>query len=84
MEQSLLTDPKDFLTRVRCTFLVLFGENDQSVPAQKNAELFKQYLTQAGNRDFEIMVFPGVGHSLGGFMPAYWETLSDWLGRQAR
>jgi len=38
----------------------------------------EQRLTQAGNRAFEIVVFPGVGHSLGGFLPAYWETLSDW------
>ena len=44
----------------------------------------EQRLTQAGNRDFAIAVFPGVGHSLGGFLPAYWETLSDWLKQRAK
>jgi len=78
-EQSLLTDPKDFLTRVRCPVLALFGEADENVPAKRSAELYAQYLTQAGNRDFEIVVFPGVGHSLGNLMPAYWARLSDWL-----
>jgi pimeloyl-ACP methyl ester carboxylesterase len=78
-EQTLLTDPKDFLTRVRCPVLALFGEADENVPAKRSAELYEQYLTQAGNRDFEIVVFPGVGHSLGNLMPAYWARLSDWL-----
>jgi pimeloyl-ACP methyl ester carboxylesterase len=78
-EQSLLTDPKDFLTRVHCPVLAFFGEADQNLPAKKSAELYEQYMTQAGNRDFEIVVFPGVDHSLGGLMPAYWGRLSDWL-----
>jgi len=81
-EQSLLTDPKDSMTRVYCPVLAFFGENDQNLPAQKSAKLYEQYLTQAGNRDLEIAVFPGVGHSLGGFLPAYWATLSDWLKRR--
>jgi uncharacterized protein len=79
VEQSLLTDPKDFLTRVDCPVLAFFGEDDQNLPAKKSAALFEQYLTQAGNQDFEIVVFPGVGHSLGNFSPSYWETLAEWL-----
>jgi dipeptidyl aminopeptidase/acylaminoacyl peptidase len=69
---------------VRCPVLAFFGEEDQNLPAKKSAALFEQYLTEAGNRDFKIVVFPGVGHSLGGFLPAYWETLSDWLNQRAR
>jgi uncharacterized protein len=84
VEQSLLTDPKDFLTRVRCPVLAFFGEDDQNLPAKKSAALFEQYLTQAGNRDFEIVVFPGMGHSLGSFSPIYWEALADWLKQRAR
>ena len=82
-ENSLLTDPKDFLTRVRCPVLAVFGENDQNLPARKSAELYEQYLAQAGNRDVETVVFPGVSHSLGGFSLAYWGTLSDWLKQRA-
>jgi hypothetical protein len=81
-DQSLLTDPKDYLTRVRCPVLAFFGEDDQNLPAKKSAALFEQYLTQAGNRDFEIVMFPGVGHSLGNFSPDYWEALSGWLKRR--
>ena len=81
-EQSLLTDPKDLLTRVHCPVLALFGENDQNVPAQKSARLYEQYLTQAGNQDLTLTVFPGVGHELGGVLPAYWATLGDWLKQQ--
>ena len=76
---GLLTDPKDYWTRVRCPVLAVFGEQDILVPAQKSADLYAQYLAQAGNRDVSITVFPGVGHSLGGFMPEYWDTLSRWL-----
>ena len=79
MGRSLLTDPKDFLTRVRCPVLAVFGENDQNLPARKSAELFEQYLTQAGNPDFEIVVLPGTGHSFGNFSAVYWGTLSNWL-----
>jgi len=76
---GLTGDPKDYWTRVRCPVLAVFGEKDILVPAQKSADLYAQYLAQAGNRDVSITVFPGVGHSLGGFMPEYWDTLSRWL-----
>ena len=76
---GLMGDPKDYWTRVRCPVLAVFGEQDILVPAQKSADLYAQYLAQAGNRDVSITVFPGVGHSLGGFMPEYWDTLSGWL-----
>lgn len=81
--QGLLTDPKDYLTRVRCPVLALFGEDDDVVPARKSADLFAKYLAQAGNQDVKIVVFPGVGHSLGYFNAAYWATMSEWLRRLA-
>jgi len=64
-------------------FVLAGCQSAQPGPAKKSAELYAQYLTQAGNRDFEIVVFPGVGHSLGNLMPAYWARLSDWLKRRA-
>ncbi len=76
---GLMGDPKDYWTRVRCPVLAVFGEQDILVPAQKSADLYAKYLAQAGNRDVSITVFPGVGHSLGSFMPEYWSTLSGWL-----
>jgi pimeloyl-ACP methyl ester carboxylesterase len=77
--QSLLNDPKEYMTRVHCPVLALFGEDDVLQPTDKSAALYEQYLTEAGNRDHRIVVLPGVGHSIGLATPGYWEALSDWL-----
>ena len=80
-EQSLVIDPRDFLTRVRQPVLAFFGENDTLVPAGQSAALYRRYLHQAGNRDVAIVVVPHADHSLNGFRPAYWNTLTNWLTR---
>jgi hypothetical protein len=77
--QSLLNDPKDYLTRVRCPVLAVFGETDLLQPTEKSAALYEQYLKEAGNEDVEIVVIPGVGHSIYPSTPGYWEVLSNWL-----
>jgi pimeloyl-ACP methyl ester carboxylesterase len=77
--QSLLEDPKQSLPGVQCPVLAIFGEDDLLQPTEKSAALYEQYLTAAENEQFQIVVIPGVGHSLGGFVPAYWEALTDWL-----
>ena len=80
-EQSLLNDPEDYLTRVRCPLLAFFGEDDLLQPTERSAALYDQYLTAAGNKDYKIVVIPGVGHSIGLWTPGYWPALSDWLDR---
>ena len=77
---NFLTDPKNFLTKVTSPVLAFFGEDDQLVPAQKSAELFEQYLSQAGNKNFKIVVFPNADHGLKGAKYEYWKILSEWLG----
>jgi len=77
--QTLLEDPKEYLTRVRSPVLAVFGEDDLLQPTEKSAALYGQYLTEAGNENFKIVVIPGVGHSISLSTPAYWEALSDWL-----
>jgi pimeloyl-ACP methyl ester carboxylesterase len=77
---GLLTDPKDFLPKVTSPVLAFFGEDDQLVPAQKSADLYEQYLTQAGNQNFKIVVFPDADHGLNGAEVAYWKILFEWLG----
>jgi dipeptidyl aminopeptidase/acylaminoacyl peptidase len=79
-DKSLLIDPKDFLPRVTSPVLAFFGEADQLVPAQKSAELYKMYLSQAENKNFKIVVFPNADHGLNGAIVDYWKTLFDWLG----
>jgi pimeloyl-ACP methyl ester carboxylesterase len=77
--QSLLNDPKDYLNRVRCPVLAVFGETDLLQPSEKSAVLYEQYLTEAENQDFKIVVIPGVGHQIYLSTPGYREALSDWL-----
>jgi pimeloyl-ACP methyl ester carboxylesterase len=79
--QSLLNDPKDYLTMVQCPVLAVFGEDDLLQPSPRSAALYEQYLKEAGNEDVEILVIPGVGHSIYPSTPGYWEALSHWLGR---
>jgi pimeloyl-ACP methyl ester carboxylesterase len=77
--QSLLSDPEDYLTRVRCPVVAIFGEQDLLQPSERSAALYEQYLTEAGNEHFRIAVIPGVGHEIYLSTPGYWEVLSDWL-----
>jgi pimeloyl-ACP methyl ester carboxylesterase len=77
--QSLLEDPQEYWTRVRCPVLAFFGADDLLQPTEKSAALYEQYLTQAGNEDFEIVVLPGVGHSISLPTPGYAEALAGWL-----
>lgn len=77
--QNLLTDPRDFLTKVQVPLLAFFGEDDLNVDSQTSPGLFEKYLTQAGNDDFTIVVIPDVGHGIGLRTPGYWDTLAEWL-----
>lgn len=79
--QNLLADPREYWTRVQCPVLAVFGEDDLLQPTAKSAALYEHYLTQAGNEHFEIVLLPGVGHSIGLSTPGYWEGLSQWLDR---
>jgi len=79
---SLLTDPRDSLTKVRCPVLAFFGEEDIIQPTETSADLFEEYLTTAGNDDFSIIVMPGVGHDINWTTPGYTEAVSEWLAEQ--
>lgn len=41
--------------------------------------MYEQYLTEARDENFKIVVIPGVGHSIGLTTPGYWEVLFAWL-----
>ncbi len=79
---NLLTDPKDFLTRVRVPVVAFFGEDDLNIDSQTSPALFEKYLAEAGNEDYTIVVIPDVGHDVGLGTPGYWETLSNWLSER--
>lgn len=81
-DQNLTTDPNEFLTNVQIPLLAFFGEDDLNVDSETSPALYEQYLIEAGNEDFTIVVIPGVGHDIGPSTPGYWNTLSDWLTRR--
>ena len=81
---SLLNDPAQYMTAVHCPVLAFFGEDDLLQPTAKSAALYEQYLTEAGNSDFEIVVLPGVGHGIQTWTPGYWRVLEPWLLRLAQ
>ena len=57
-------DPAPDLKKITVPFLALFGGSDYVVPPEENVKKLERYLTEAGNRDFKIVVFPGADHGL--------------------
>lgn len=57
-------DPAADLRRIRTPFLALYGEDDYVVPPEENVPKLERYLTEAGNKDFRIVVIPKAGHGL--------------------
>lgn len=79
--QTLLNDPKDYLTKVQSPVLAIFGENDLLQPSEKSADLFEQYLAEAGNQNYRIVIIPGAGHYISLATSGYWDALAEWLGQ---
>ena len=77
-------DPADFLIKIKCPVLAIFGENDTSIPVTKSISRYRQYLYEAGNEDITIKVFPKASHTIRvgeGFAPGYFECIQAWLSR---
>jgi pimeloyl-ACP methyl ester carboxylesterase len=55
-------DPAPVLSKITIPVLALNGEKDIQVLAKPNLEGFKKYLTQAGNKHFKTIIFPGLNH----------------------
>ena len=52
-------DPGPDLKKITVPFLALYGGSDYVVPPEENAKELERYLTEAGNRHFKIVTFPG-------------------------
>ncbi len=57
-------DPRADLKRVRVPFLAFYGGSDRVVPPEENVPELRRLLTEAGNRNFRIVVIPEAGHGL--------------------
>jgi carboxymethylenebutenolidase len=75
----------DVAKDVKGPFLGLFGEKDQG-PKPEDAVKFGEMVKAAGNKDVEIIVYPGVGHGFhADYRPSYdaaaaadgWERCTD-------
>ncbi len=73
--------------KVRCPVLAIYGEDDRQVPPNLNATRLREYLSEAKNGDFEVIVMPGADHVLaqtgsglkGDFIPGYLEKMTAWI-----
>ncbi len=89
-------DPAPALKKIKAPFLAFYGTRDYIVPAEENVRRLEGHLTQAGNRDFKIVVIRGGDHGLGfaqgnegdkrwawgRVSPEYVETMVEWLLRR--
>ena len=57
-------DPILALQKVKQPVLAVFGELDSSTPVAATTAVYRTALSQAGNRDYSIKVFPGADHAL--------------------
>lgn len=78
-QQSLLLDPRDHLTKVRCPVLAFFGEVDIVQPSEQSAARYSEYLEEAGNANATIVTLPNVGHNIVLATPGYWDRMVEWL-----
>ncbi len=71
-------DPRPYLEQLQAPGLWIYGEEDRIVPAGPSAEILED-LVATGGRPFNIVIFPGVGHSI---RANYWPELFDWYDRE--
>ena len=77
-------DPVPVLRKVHCPVLSIFGELDPLVPAKKSADIWKTALTEGGNHDVVIKIFPHADHSINDTrtwmpLPDFFTLQRDWL-----
>jgi len=84
MQAVMEANPADFLTKVHCPVLAIFGENDTSIPVDKSVFIYKKCLGEAGNEALTIKVFPNASHTIrvdGKFASGYFDLMLDWLDK---
>lgn len=77
-QQTFLTlDPATYLRQVHIPVLVLNGDKDFQVPFELNIPAIEQALADAGNTEYDVIVYDGLNHlfqpSVTGFMDEYYQ-----------
>lgn len=60
--QFLALDPAEYLQKVKCPVLVVNGEKDTQVLAEKNLGAIKSALDKGRNYRYETKTYPGLNH----------------------
>jgi hypothetical protein len=87
-DHILSFSPLPALKAVTCPVLGVYGEMDQLTDASDASSTMREVLTESGNRDFMVKVFPNARHSLGEMpsgdrmAPGVFETLRSWLQKR--
>ena len=82
MQAVMEVDPANFLTKVHCPVLAIFGESDTSIPVEKSVALYQKYLGEAGNASVTFKVFANASHTIRigeQFADGYFDLMVDWL-----
>jgi carboxymethylenebutenolidase len=67
----------DVAKDIKVPFLGLFGENDKNPPPEE-AKKLGEMLKQHGNKNVEIVVYPGAGHAFhADYRPSYVKAAAD-------
>jgi pimeloyl-ACP methyl ester carboxylesterase len=80
-------DPLPTLRTVHCPVLAIYGQLDPLVPAQRSADIWKTALTEAGNPDVLVKIFPHANHAIldpqtDALLPGYMDLQRDWLWKR--
>jgi len=91
-KQEMNYDPVPALRALRAPALFLFGGEDRLVNVDESVAVLRRVLTESGNRDFTIRVFPHVAHDMhlmtgqraGDVDPEYLDAMRTWLATRIR
>ncbi len=87
-------DPVPIFERLDIPVLALFGERDESIPAERSAAIL-QGIADAGAKPYDIVVFPDADHSMRtaprsdgafrwpGYVNGFLEAQAAWILEQA-
>jgi dienelactone hydrolase len=89
-------EPGPTIRQLQLPLLILFGELDNNIVAEKNRAAWESALKAGGHRDFTLQILPRANHmlleakvgnnaemkSLQRFVPAYFETVLAWLSKR--
>ena len=90
---TMFVDPLMWWREIRVPVVSFSGADDINVPTSYSNAVITAALTDAGNREFELHLFPGAGHGLTAedgpegdwprMAPGYVPMMADWFRRMA-